>query len=116
MSVLRSLFPNMPNTQPLQNQQTQPLQTISTASAEKIHLTVRNRKQILFNEDVKSVTSRNDTGLFDILPEHANFISLVTSPLVIVKINGQKQEITFSNGIVKVKDNAVFCYIDLLAK
>jgi F0F1-type ATP synthase epsilon subunit len=88
----------------------------ASVSAEKIHLRVRNRTQLLFNDDVKSVTSKNDTGIFDVLPEHANFISLITSPLILRKLDGQKQEIPFVNGIIKVKDNAVYCYIDLISK
>lgn len=84
-------------------------------SAEKIHLTIRNRTKIIFNEDVKSITSRNDTGIFDILPEHSNFISLITSPLIVRKLDGQKQEVPFISGLLKVKDNTVFCYIDLLS-
>lgn len=71
---------------------------------------------ILFDDYVKAVTSKNDTGVFDVLPTHSNFISLITSPLILRKLDGQKQEITFNNGIIKVKDNAIHCYIDLLAK
>ena len=85
-------------------------------SAEKIHVTVRNRIKMLFDEDVTSISSKNDTGVFDILPEHANFISLITSPLILRKLDGTKQEISFSNGLIKVKDNAVHCYIDLLVQ
>jgi F0F1-type ATP synthase epsilon subunit len=102
-------------TQPVQPA-TQPIQPVINVSSEKIHLMVRNRISLIFDEDVKSITSQNATGLFDILPEHANFISLITSPLVIRKLDGQKKEITFKNGIIKVKDNAVYCYIDLLSQ
>ena len=77
---------------------------------------VRNRTQILFDEEVKSVSSKNDTGVFDVLPEHSNFISLISSPLTIRKLDGQKKEITFINGLIKVKDNVVHCYIDLLSQ
>ena len=85
-------------------------------SPEKIHLTIRNRTSILFDNDVQSVTSKNDTGVFDILPEHSNFISLISSPLVLRTLEGQKKEITFKNGLIKVKDSTVHCYVDLLAK
>jgi len=88
----------------------------SDLAAEKIHVTVRNRTQILFNDDVKSLTSKNDTGLFDILPEHSNFISLIGGSIIIGKLNGQKQEIPVKNGVIKVKDNAIYCYIDLISK
>ena len=97
-------------------QQTTPPAPEVELSAEKIHLTVRNRTKVLFDDDVKSVTSKNDTGIFDVLPEHSNFISLISSPLTIRKLDGGKQEITFANGIIKVKDSSVHCYVDLLSQ
>jgi F0F1-type ATP synthase epsilon subunit len=115
----------MADTQPQSNQApphpTQPVQQpveqpVTLVEAEKIHVTVRNRTQILFNDDVKSLTSKNDTGIFDILPEHANFISLIGGSLIIGKMDGQKQEIPVRNGVIKVKDNAIYCYIDLISK
>jgi len=104
----------MPDTQPIQ-----PAQKPTPAanpSEEKIHFTLRNRNQIVFNDYVKAITSKNDTGIFDILPEHSNFISLISAPLTIHKLDGQKQEITFKSGLIKVKDNAIFGYIDLLVQ
>lgn len=93
------------------------IQTLKVnTSEEKIHVIVRNRMKVVFDEDVKSLTSKNDTGIFDILPEHSNFISLIISPLVLRKLNGQKQEISFSTGLIIVKNNTIHCYIDLLAK
>lgn len=105
-----------PSNQQPQQLPTQTIQNTPSTSAEKIHLLVRNRTQLLFDDDVKSITSKNDTGIFDVLPEHANFISIISSPLIIGKLDGKKQEVKFDNGILKVKDNAVFCYIDLLSK
>jgi len=104
----------MADTQPISQNQTPP-PAVNPAD-EKIHLVLRNRNQILFNDYVKAVTSKNDTGVFDILPEHSNFISLISTPLTIHLVGGGKKEIPFTNGIIKVKDNAIFCYIDLLAK
>ena len=86
------------------------------ASEEKIHVMVRNRIKILFDDDVKSLTSKNDSGIFDILPEHSNFITLINSPLILRKPDGQKQEISFISGLLIVKDDSVHCYVDLLPK
>lgn len=107
----------MADIQPIKAQSPQTASTeVPSVSAEKIHVMVRNRTQLLFNDDVKSLTSKNDTGIFDILPEHANFISLIGGSLILRKLDGQKQEIPLRNGIVKVKDNAIYCYIDLISK
>ena len=104
----------MADTTPTQQPNVAPV--IPNPSPDKIHVTVRNRTRILFDKEVKSVTSKNDTGVFDILPEHSNFISLISSPLILRTLDGKKQEITFKNGLIKVKDNAIHCYVDLLAK
>lgn len=102
--------------QPTQPVQQQPDQLVDSTAAEKIHVVVRNRTQILFDDDVKSLTSKNDTGIFDILPEHSNFISLIGGSLILGKMDGQKQIIPVRNGVIKVKDNAIYCYIDLISK
>lgn len=103
----------MADTQP----QTQPSNPQATPAPgeEKLHVTVRNRIKIVFDDDAHSVSSKNATGVFDILPEHSNFISLIMSPLIIRTMDGKKQEITFDNGLLKVNSNKVHCYIDLLA-
>jgi F0F1-type ATP synthase epsilon subunit len=97
-------------------QLTQPNTQSVNTDAKKIKVTVRNRMAIIFDDYVKAITSKNDTGAFDVLPTHSNFISLITSPLILRKLDGQNQEIKFTTGLLKVKDNAIHCYIDLLSK
>ena len=101
----------MADAQPIQ----QPQPEVRPPIVEKIHVTVRNRTKVLFDDDAKSVTSKNDTGVFDVIPQHSNFISLISTPLVIRTLDGQKHEITFNNGLLKVKDGTVHCYVDLLS-
>jgi F0F1-type ATP synthase epsilon subunit len=88
----------------------------TNSAEEKLKVTIRNRSSVLFDDYVKAITSKNDTGVFDILPQHSNFISLISSPLILRKLDGQKQEIKFSNGIIKVKDSTAHCYVDLISK
>lgn len=81
---------------------------------EKIHVLVRNRKKIFFDADVKAVTSINDKGKFDILPEHAHFISLIQKYILIHTLDGKEQNIDIGYGVLKVSDNQVNCYVDLI--
>lgn len=82
--------------------------------ADRIHVMVRNRKLVLFDDDVRAVTSKNDTGVFDVLPEHSNFISVLRDSITIHKLDGTEQVIQLQNGIIKVKNSSIKCYIDLL--
>jgi F0F1-type ATP synthase epsilon subunit len=82
---------------------------------DRIHVMVRNRRQLVFEDDVKAITSKNDTGVFDVLPEHSNFISVLKESITLHKLDGTKQVITLQNGLIKVKNSSVKCYIDLLS-
>lgn len=99
----------IPNQQPHPVQNPEPQQVL-----DRIHVMVRNRRQLLFDDTVKAVTSVNDTGIFDILPEHSNFISVLKEYIKIHKMDGTEQVIPLRNGVIKVKDSGVKCYIDLL--
>lgn len=96
---------------------TQPQPTITPRAipvSDHIKVVIRNRKQVLFDDTVKALTSQNDTGIFDILPEHSNFISVLKDSITLHKIDGTKEKIPLQNGVIKVKDCDVHCYIDLL--
>ena len=77
-----------------------------------INVVVRNRNTVLFQDKVSSVTSYNDRGVFDILPEHISFISLIKNSVIIHKNKNESQEIKINNGVVRVYKNNVFFYIN----
>lgn len=77
-----------------------------------INVVVRNRDIVLFKDKVKSVTSYNERGVFDILPKHENFISLVKNNVIIHKTNNENHEIKIDNGVVRVYENNVYFYIN----
>ncbi len=65
----------------------------------------------LFSGEVLSVSSINSVGPFDILPEHAKFVTLVEKQSVVLRLpDGQKKEYKFNLAIIHVKDNQVNVY------
>jgi F0F1-type ATP synthase epsilon subunit len=79
----------------------------------KLMLTVRNREQVLINEEVKSLTSYNDKGIFDVLPEHTNFISLIHRFLAVRRLNGETLQIKLENGIMRVYKEKIDVFLGL---
>ena len=77
-----------------------------------INVVVRNRNIVLFQDKVIGVTSYNDKGIFDVLPEHESFISLIKNSVIIHKNKNSSQEIKISNGLVRVYKNNVFFYVN----
>lgn len=60
-----------------------------------------------------SVSATNRKGLFDILPGHTNFFSLLTPGTVQIN-TGQKQlQIVVDSGIVKVSQGVVTLFINI---
>lgn len=77
-----------------------------------LHVNIKNKENVIYEGDVTGVTSFNDLGLFDILPLHENFISLISTKVILHKNKAQK-EFKVDTGVLKVKDNKVNIYIGL---
>lgn len=79
-----------------------------------LHVIVRNREKIFYNDQAKGVTSYNSGGKFDILPGHVNFISIIKSGIIIYKPDGTTQDFKISTGILKVNMNAIQIFLGIL--
>ena len=67
-----------------------------------------------FDEEAYSISGRNETGPFDILPRHHNFMALLTTgELVIRPVRGQEQRIRISGGLMHVKADKVAVFLDI---
>ena len=74
---------------------------------------IRNREKILLEEEVKAITSVNNKGVFDILPEHCNFISLIKDRITIYLPDRRKETFRVSSGILSVIRNQVDVFLDI---
>jgi F0F1-type ATP synthase epsilon subunit len=66
-----------------------------------------------FEGMARSVSAFNKVGPFDILGNHANFFSLLSSGDIVVDTGFQKFTLPITQGIVKVHDNTVTLFIDI---
>jgi len=79
-----------------------------------IHFRIVSPQKVLFENDALSVSSKNTKGNFDILPGHANFMTIVENAPLIIKID-KNQEIKFdlSFGVIYSVNGQVNIYTDL---
>ncbi|MBU4099741.1 hypothetical protein KJ980_08940 [Patescibacteria group bacterium] len=87
---------------------------MSDVKKQNIMLVIRKREKVLFDGEVKSFTSSNARGTFDVLYEHANFISIINKNCVIRKLDGGVSEIKIEEGIVRVHENKVTVYLGIM--
>ncbi len=78
----------------------------------KLSVSVKNKRKIFFSGDCFSLSSNNESGDFDILPQHANFISLIKNHIVINKGAKEEKKFIIGNGILIAKCNEVNVFLD----
>ena len=79
--------------------------------SDSLNLFVRSRTKTYFQGRVKSVSSLNQTGAFDILPMHANFITLITKYLIIDRTLPTEKKIEFDSAVVSAIGGKVDVYV-----
>lgn len=76
-------------------------------------VTIKNPDTTLFQGEVKALTSVNERGKFDILPRHANFISLIKDFILLHKNDGGIEKIQTESGIMRVIRNKVSVFLGI---
>ncbi len=74
---------------------------------------VRSRRGLIFEGNLAAVSSFNTVGAFDVLPGHANFVSMISKKLILLKGNGKKDEMWVDKGVMVVEANSVQVYIGI---
>jgi len=70
--------------------------------------------QVYFEGDAYSVSAVNDTGPFDILPRHHNFLCmLVPCNLVVKPVDGKLKTIKIHRALMHVKADRVVVFVDV---
>lgn len=70
--------------------------------------------KVYFDAPAKSVSAENETGPFDILPHHHNFITLLKAGDVLIRPpRGDDQRVRISGGVMHVKSDVVLVFLDI---
>lgn len=80
---------------------------------ERLFLKIFTRQGILFDSEVDSLTSKNTEGTFDVLRQHAQFISIIKEKIIIRNINGKIQEVPVDNAVMRVKGELVQVFLGI---
>ncbi len=75
-------------------------------------LIIRTRQDVVYDAEVEAVTSTNATGNFDVLPEHAYFISLIQRFVEIHETAGRTKKFEIDEGIIYVEEGKVHIYLE----
>ena len=77
-----------------------------------LHVIVKDKNGVTAEGDYTAVTTYNEVGLFDILPFHTNFITLIKTKLILRK-GAENKEIKVGTGLLRVQNGMVNIYLGL---
>jgi F0F1-type ATP synthase epsilon subunit len=84
------------------------------AKAATLSVRISKATKIVWEGSAASITSENASGPFDILPMHANFLTLVKKhPISVKKSDGTEQKIETEQAVIVVEDNKVKIYLNI---
>ena len=76
-----------------------------------LHVRIISPQELILETEAEAVSSKNIRGDFDILPEHANFITVVENYPILIRVPKQKPIILkFNLAIIMVTENNVNIY------
>ena len=81
-----------------------------------MHVKVHSPFKVYFDDNAFSISAENDTGPFDILPHHHNFMTLLNPCEVAIHAANDRQDhyrIRIDRGIMHVKKDAVIVFLDV---
>ncbi|HET8689945.1 MAG TPA: hypothetical protein VFL81_00725 [Candidatus Saccharimonadales bacterium] len=75
---------------------------------------VLSPNKVYFDGEATSLSATNNVGKFDILPEHHNFITLLTTGDIVIKLpTNDEEKFTVSGGLLRIKSNVVSVFLDI---
>lgn len=74
-------------------------------------LRIVSKEGVVYDGEAFSITSYNESGRFDVLSQHANFISLISREITLRDLGGKVRKILIKSALLRVRENNVEIYI-----
>lgn len=82
-----------------------------------LNIRIVTPKAVIYKGMALSISSKNLKGKFDVLPHHANFITIVEKSPITIRLTNKKRLIfNFPIAIISVIKNLVNIYTDISIK
>jgi len=86
---------------------------VDRKQAPTMHVKVYSPFQVYFDDQAQSVSGVNETGVFDILPKHHNFLTLLSAGDLTIRTARDKRTIKIEKGLMHIKADQVVVFLDV---
>ncbi len=74
---------------------------------------INSPSELVWEGVAVSVSSKNSAGSFDILPEHANFITMIQNEEIIIRTLNKEHSFVYKHAVLSVYAGNVTIYADV---
>ena len=71
---------------------------------------INSPEKVIWQGTAYSVSSKNSEGPFDVLPHHANFLTIIEKDPIIIRTGGKVVQFSFPISLMYAHDNYVYAY------
>lgn len=68
---------------------------------------------VYYEGKAEAVTATNKVGTFDILPDHADFFSILSPGEVVIETADEPISFQISNGIITARNNEILLFVNI---
>jgi F0F1-type ATP synthase epsilon subunit len=86
---------------------------VAASDGKHMHVKVYAPFKVYFDGEASSISAVNMTGPFDVLPQHHNFMTLLSAGDIVVRNERGEDKITISRGVMHVKKDEVIVFLDV---
>ncbi len=86
---------------------------VAKSAQATMHIKVYSPYKTYFDEEAYSISAANDTGPFDILAGHHNFMTLLIPCELVIRPERGELRIKISRGVMHVKADQVKVFLDV---
>lgn len=90
-----------------------PVKELEAVPPGKMYIKVYAPFRIYFDGLAESISAVNDTGPFDILAGHHNFMTLINACDIVVRTERGEEKVPIQRGIMHVKADRVVVFLDV---
>lgn len=79
-----------------------------------LYVSISSADELIWEGEAQSVSSENQEGKFDVLPGHANFITMITGKPITIRISAaEEQKYTYKNAVLYTLEDRVKIYVNI---
>lgn len=72
-----------------------------------VKVTVRTPEGVVFEDAVRALSATNESGLFDIIYEHTNFVTVLTGDVLLHLQDGSEKNFAVQTGVLRAFNSEV---------